>query len=154
MPSKIRRCSVGVRLDKTTNKETYAGVSNGFNTEFLEVKERKLDVMAKWNEAKMKTGNYGNLPIKGVKGLTSTEKFPENIAKGILRYENDISVFRDGTIRFDMVDITMTHFKPSEIGLSASKAKELGYDVKTIDEVVELKPQDIVILNIWELNQL
>ena len=136
---------VGVRLDKTTNKETYAGVSNGFNTEFLEVKERKLDVMAKWNEAKMKTGNYGNLPIKGVKGLTSTEKFPENIAKGILRYENDISVFRDGTIRFDMVDITMTHFKPSEIGLSASKAKELGYDVKTIDEVVELKPQDIVI---------
>jgi len=136
---------VGVRLDKTTNKETYAGVSNGFNTHFLEVKERKLDVMAKWNEAKIKTGNYGNLPIKGVKGLTSTEKFPENIAKGILRYENDISVFRDGTIRYDMVDITMTHFKPSEIGLSAIKAKELGYDIESDEDIVELKPQDIVI---------
>ena len=34
-------------------------------------------------------------------------------SKGILRYQNDISVFRDGTIRYDMVDITMTHFKPS-----------------------------------------
>ena len=58
--------------------------------------------------------------------MTSAEKCPENLVKGIIRYENDISVFRDGTIRFDMVDITMTHFKPSEIGLSAQKAQELG----------------------------
>ena len=44
-----------------------------------------------------------------------------------------------------MVDITMTHFKPSEIGLTLDKAQALGYDVKHEDEIVELKPQDIVV---------
>ena len=39
----------------------------------------------------------------------------------------------------------MTHFKPSEIGITAEKARELGYDVQHDDEVVELKPQDVVI---------
>ena len=77
----------------------------------------------------MKAGIYADLPIKGIKGMTSAEKCPENILKGIIRHQNDISVFRDGTIRFDMVDITMTHFKPSEIGLTKEKAIELGYEV-------------------------
>jgi len=44
-----------------------------------------------------------------------------------------------------MVDITMTHFKPSEIGLTVERANDLGYEVKSADEVTELFPQDIVI---------
>ncbi len=71
-----------------------------------------------------KTGS--NPQVKGVKGMNSREKTSENVIKGILRHKNDISTFRDGTIRFDMVYITMTHFKPSEIGLTAEKARELG----------------------------
>ena len=90
-----------------------------------------------------KTGS--NPQVKGVKGMNSREKTSENVIKGILRHKNDISTFRDGTIRFDMVDITMTHFKPSEIGITAEKARELGYDVQNDDDVVELKPQDVVI---------
>ena len=39
----------------------------------------------------------------------------------------------------------MTHFKPSEIGITAEKARELGYDVQNDDDVVELRPQDVVI---------
>ena len=136
---------VGVRINPQTNEETLKGVDNGINTEFIEIREMQLGVNSLWDEARTKAGVYGNLPIKGVKGLTSTDKFPENIVKGILRYENDISVFRDGTIRFDMVDITMTHFKPSEVSLTLDKAKLLGYAVNNVDEVVELKPQDIVI---------
>ena len=88
---------------------------------------------------------YADLPIKGTKGMTSAEKCPENMLKGILRHNNDISVFRDGTIRFDMVDITMTHFKPKEISLTAEKARELGYEVESDESVVELFPQDIVV---------
>lgn len=90
--------------------------------------------------------------MKGVKGLISKEKIPERIEKGILRAKNDIFVFRDGTIRYDMTDITMTHFKPREIGASVEKLKKLGYDKDMAgedlvrdDQIIELKVQDIVI---------
>ena len=33
------------------------------------------------NEAKRVAGTYKRLPIKGVKGLTSAEKLPENLSK-------------------------------------------------------------------------
>jgi len=65
--------------------------------------------------------------------------------KGALRYKHDLSTFRDGTIRFDAVDVTMTHFKPSEIGLTVEQANRLGYECESVDDVVELKCQDIVI---------
>ena len=86
----------------------------------------------------MNAGIFNNLDVKGVKEMNSSEKCPENIMKGLLRLTHDISTFRDGTIRFDMVDISMTHFKPSEVGLSVSKAKKLGYEVKDENEIVEL----------------
>ena len=44
----------------------------------------------------------------------------------MLRHKNGISVFRDGTIRFDFVDMALTHFTPAEIGLTVEKAVELG----------------------------
>mgnify|MGYP003643842741 CR=1 FL=1 len=86
-----------------------------------------------------------NPNVKGVKGMTSKEKLGEDIAKGLLRYKNNISTFRDGTIRFDMVDITMTHFKPVEIGMDIHKAEALGYDISDISETVGLKAQDVVL---------
>lgn len=108
-----------------------------------EIENREDDAVFGQKTTKRKTGS--NPPVKGVKGMNSREKTSENVIKGILRHKNDISTFRDGTIRFDMVDITMTHFKPSEIGITAQQARELGYDVQHDDEVVELKPQDVVI---------
>jgi len=98
-----------------------------------------------FGEKNMKKKTGSNPAVKGVKGMNSREKTSENVIKGILRHKNDTSTFRDGTIRFDMVDITMTHFKPSEIGITAEKARELGYDVENDDDVVELRPQDVVI---------
>ena len=135
----------GVRQCVVCKEETHLGVHCGENSQFIENKYEKYDLQPMWSEAKAKAGIYADLPVKGTKGMTSAEKCPENMLKGILRYENDISVFRDGTIRFDMVDITMTHFKPSEIGLTAERAKELGYEVESADDVVELFPQDIVV---------
>jgi DNA polymerase II large subunit len=135
---------IGIREDSEGN-ETIKGVVDGDETKFIDVEKRTLDWGKLWRDAKLVAKAVNNPPIKGVKGMTSAEKIPENLAKGILRFENDISVFRDGTIRFDFVDITMTHFKPNEIGLTAEKARELGYDVNDGEDIVELKPQDIVI---------
>ena len=90
--------------------------------------------------------------LKGVRGLTSRNKIPEPIEKGILRAKHGVFVFKDGTIRYDMTDLPLTHFKPVEIGLSVERARELGYTedingdpVEKEDQIVELKPQDIVI---------
>ena len=135
---------IGMREDADGN-QTHEGVVDGKETEFKDVEKINLDWTQIWYQAKLRSKMASNPPIKGVKGMTSAEKIPENLAKGMLRYKNGISVFRDGTIRFDMVDITMTHFKPSEIGLSIDKANELGYEVNDVDSVVELKPQDIVV---------
>lgn len=89
--------------------------------------------------------------LKCVEGLISRSKTPENLEKGILRVKNDISVFKDGTIRYDMTDVPLTHFKPREIGLSVEKAIELGYThdwnnapLTDDDQICELKVQDII----------
>jgi DNA polymerase II large subunit len=90
--------------------------------------------------------------VKGVKGLISRERAVENIEKGILRAEKELFVFKDGTIRFDMIDLPVTHFRPQEIGTSLDRLAGLGYvmdiEGKPItrgDQVAELKPQDILI---------
>ena len=90
--------------------------------------------------------------IKGVKGLTNKTKTPEALEKGILRAKYGLSVYKDGTIRFDMTNAPLTHFRPSEIGVPIEKLRELGYShdymgcplVKP-DQICELKVQDIVI---------
>ncbi len=89
--------------------------------------------------------------LRCVEGLISRSKTPEVLEKGILRVKNDVSVFKDGTIRYDMTDVPLTHFKPREIGLSIEKAHQLGYvhdwngDPLTSEEqICELKVQDII----------
>ncbi len=90
--------------------------------------------------------------LKGVKGLVSRDKVAEAIEKGILRSMNEISIFKDGTARFDATDTPMTHFYPKEIGTSIEKLHELGYDrdylgnqLERDDQLVEMKHQDVVI---------
>ena len=97
-----------------------------------------------------------NLPdtIKGVIGTISKNKTPEPLEKGILRAKHEVYVFKDGTIRFDMTDAPLTHFKPSEIGISIKRLNELGYfkdflgnTLENNDQICELKVQDIIISN-------
>lgn len=100
-------------------------------------------------------GNLG-LPqpkvLKGVKGLTNEMKMPEILEKGVLRAKYDLSVYKDGTIRFDATNAPLTHFKPAEIGVSVEKLVQLGYrcdiygkPLTSPDQVCELKIQDVVI---------
>jgi len=97
-----------------------------------------------------------NLPVsdlvKGVKGLTNETKTAEIVEKGVLRAKYDLSVFKDGTIRFDATDAPLTHFKASEIGVSVQRLRELGYDCDCKGETLtdeaqlcELRVQDVVI---------
>jgi DNA polymerase II large subunit len=96
----------------------------------------------------------GKLPnrIKGVKGLMSKNKTPEILEKAILRAKYDLFVYKDGTIRFDMTDAPLTHFKPCEIGVTLDKLIELGYHfdktgtpLHSSDQIIELKIQDIIV---------
>ncbi|MEM3507395.1 MAG: DNA polymerase II large subunit [Candidatus Bathyarchaeia archaeon] len=100
---------------------------------------------------KLKLSSFPDL-VKGVKGLTSKSKTPELIEKGILRAKYGLSVFKDGTIRFDSTNAPLTHFKPLEIGVSTEKLKELGYkhDYKgnlltSPSQLCSLNIQDIII---------
>ncbi|MFQ5950609.1 MAG: DNA polymerase II large subunit, partial [Candidatus Geothermarchaeales archaeon] len=83
--------------------------------------------------------------VKGVRGLLSGEKIPERLEKGFLRSLFDISVFKDGTVRFDVTNAPLTAFRPKDVGLSVTEAQELGYDVSSENERVTLKPQDIIV---------
>ncbi len=90
--------------------------------------------------------------IKGVRGMMNATHSPEHIAKSIIRAKNDVYVNKDGTIRYDCSELALTHFRPREIFTNVERLKELGYltDIKgrplvNADQVLELKPQDVVL---------
>jgi len=90
--------------------------------------------------------------VKGVKSLVNPGRVPENLAKGILRAQLGLSIFRDGTVRFDASNGVLTEFAPSEIGTSVMRLRQLGYshdvngrELNDEDQLVALKPQDVII---------
>ncbi|WP_292465164.1 DNA polymerase II large subunit [Methanolobus sp.] len=90
--------------------------------------------------------------LKGVKRMMSKDMTPEPLEKGILRAKHDIFTFKDGTVRYDMSDIPLTHIRADELGITVDMLHELGYtediygkDIESEDQVVCLKVQDIVV---------
>jgi DNA polymerase II large subunit len=90
--------------------------------------------------------------LRGVKGLTNIDKTPETIEKGILRAKHGLSVYKDGTIRFDATNAPLTHITAAEVGVSIEKMQNMGYLADTTgvsltdpNQVCELKIQDVVI---------
>ena len=114
--------------------------------------EIKVDMNNLFKIAEDRLGIKVNWEVKGVKKMMSKERIPEALEKGILRAKHNVYVFKDGTIRFDMSDIAITHFRPEEIGLTVEQAKELGYthdylgnELVSNKQVVELRVQDILL---------
>lgn len=116
-------------------------------------KEMKLDAKKYFESAanKVKMRNYPEL-IKGVKGTSNKDHVAEHLAKGILRAKHQVTVNKDGTVRYDMTQLPVTHFKPKEVGTSIAKLKELGYEKDTYgnvlerdDQIIELLPQDVIL---------
>jgi DNA polymerase II large subunit len=115
--------------------------------------QMKVDLKGLYAEALENLGERGNYEIlKGVQGLISSEMTPEPLEKGVLRAKHDVYVFKDGTIRYDLSDVPLTHFKPREIGLSIERLILLGYEKDVYgdppesgEQVFELKVQDLVL---------
>jgi DNA polymerase II large subunit len=113
----------------------------------------RIDLKSIYSAALKNVGERDNFDIlKGVQGLISREKTPEPLEKGVLRAKHDVYVFKDGTIRYDLSDVPLTHFRPREIGLTVEQVKKLDYEKdihgkppESIDQVFELKVQDIIL---------
>ncbi|AGB17660.1 DNA polymerase type II, large subunit [Halovivax ruber XH-70] len=118
------------------------------------VEPRPIDLNAAYRDALESVGERENAYdiLKGVKGLTSTDKLPEPIEKGILRAKHDVSSFKDGTVRYDMTDLPVTSVRASELDVTVGQLEALGYEedihgepLAHEDQLVELKVQDIVL---------
>jgi DNA polymerase II large subunit len=102
--------------------------------------------------AVLNLGEHRIPKIKGVTGLVSKTKTPEPIEKGILRAKHGIYAYKDGTSRYDMTNVPLTHFKPREIKTSIKRLMTLGYthdynnnSIESDDQIIELKPQDVIV---------
>ncbi len=121
--------------------------------EVLEYENFELNIKEYFDSAlkKLGTRNYPEL-IKGVRGTSNKDHIPEHLLKGILRAIHNIYVNKDGTTRYDMTEMSLTHFKPKEIGTGVEVLKNLGYgfdiygnELINDNQVLELKKQDIVL---------
>jgi DNA polymerase II large subunit len=114
---------------------------------------RAIDIKALFDGclAKLNTSIYPDL-IKGVRGTSNSEHIPEHPIKGILRAKHGIHVNKDGTLRYDASEVTLTHFKPREVCVGVERLRQLGYThdihgeaLVQEEQVLELKVQDVVL---------
>lgn len=146
----------GKRVCTTCEKNTYKIICDcGGHTvaveDRIEIQTINLNQEIEKAKKRLKIRRVPDI-IKGVQGTISKHKTPEPIEKGILRAKHGVSVFKDGTIRFDMTDAPLTHFKPKELHVSIEKLKNLGYAhdiegnvLETEDQICELKVQDAIV---------
>lgn len=121
----------------------------------FEFYNRKIDVKSYFDSAVKALGyEMHEVPpmVKGIRRMSSNGREVENLAKGILRAKYNLSVNKDGTVRYDATEIPLTHFKPKEIRVGVEKLKELGYDkdvegndLVNENQILELKPHDVVL---------
>jgi DNA polymerase II large subunit len=111
-----------------------------------------MDLKAKLDALKPRLSYDYTKPVKGVKGLTSESKTPEPLEKGIVRSSHGVYVYKDGTLRIDITNAPLTHFRPSDVGAEVERLISLGYETDyqgqpLVDpaQIVELKPQDIIV---------
>ncbi|MDO8460378.1 MAG: DNA polymerase II large subunit, partial [Nanoarchaeota archaeon] len=139
-------------------KLSYKGESYGNkeeNDREFDYKEKSIDMKHYFDSAKKRIGlRTEDLPpvIKGVRGTSNKDHSCENLAKGLLRAKHGLHVNKDGTIRYDMTEMPITHFRPLEIGTSIEKLRELGYKfdiygkpLEREDQLLEIFPHDIIL---------
>ena len=138
-------------------KETIYGVcevcGKPARRETVPFKKLDLDIQHFFDSALniLKLKHYPDI-IKGVRGTSNIGHLTEHLVKGILRASHGLCVNKDGTIRYDMTETTLTHFYPYEIGTTAAKLRELGYtkdmfgnEFKDEHQLLEIKPQDVIL---------
>ncbi|MBP1909454.1 DNA polymerase II large subunit [Methanolobus bombayensis] len=116
------------------------------------VKMQNINFKQIYQAAFAKLGERENIEFKGVKRMMSGTMTPEPLEKGILRAKYDLYTFKDGTVRYDMSDIPLTHIRSDELGIRVEKLLEIGYTediygnpLERDNQVVCLKVQDLVV---------
>ncbi|MBU2638525.1 MAG: DNA polymerase II large subunit [Nanoarchaeota archaeon] len=134
------------------NKETDES-SCPTHGECLPFKKESIDINSYYNRA-LKKSKLQHFPeiVKGIRGTSNKEHIPEHILKGILRAKHNICVNKEGTIRYDMTEMSCTHFKPCEVGVSVEKMREMDYTedcygkpLENPEQILELKAQDVIL---------
>jgi len=129
------------------------GLCKNCNVETVSYKSKPVD-LKEILEAAVKRVGLAKSPeiIKGTKGLLNKTKTPEPLEKGLLRAGREVSIFKDGTIRFDATNAILTQFRPGEVGLSIEKAHLLGYEkdmegkpLESTGQLCALEVQDLVV---------
>jgi len=121
-------------------------------TKTVNYSKMDFDLRSKLEAIRMKIPYNPHKPVKGVRGLMSASKQPEAIEKGIIRSRHDTYVYKDGTLRIDVTNEPLTHFRPRDVRGDVNTLIRLGYaldkDERALerdDQVLELKPQDIIV---------
>ncbi|HPJ83219.1 MAG TPA: DNA polymerase II large subunit [Methanothrix sp.] len=112
----------------------------------------KLDVKELYSRALTQLNEREPDLVRGVLGLTSRDKTPESLEKGILRAKHGVFIFKDGTVRYDLTDLPLTHFRPREIHTDVNRLRDLGYTediygepLTSPDQILELLVQDVIL---------
>lgn len=120
----------------------------------VDFEKRKIDIRRYFDNAKKVSGlSLNDLGVvKGVRGTSNKDHSCEHLAKGLIRAKYNLNVNKDGTIRYDMTEMPLTHFRAREIGTSVEKLRELGYEIdingdkiKSDYQVIELFPHDVLL---------
>ena len=156
--------SIGIKCQKCGTKTSIISICPSCRTEldsaFCErckkktqsYTYKKFPLKEKLVAAQEKIGIRAQEPFKGVKELISQDRISEPLEKGLIRQNQGLTVFKDGTIRYDATNCPLTHYKPNWVGTSIEKLVELGYEydadgkpLTNSDQIIELKMQDVVI---------
>jgi DNA polymerase II large subunit len=136
------------RCETTTQEETCPNC----RTKTVNYSNMDFDFRSRLEAVRTRIPHNPNKPVKGVRGLTSASKQPEAIEKGIIRSRHDTYVYKDGTLRIDITNEPLTHFRPRDIKADIHTLIRLGYfkdkdgvPLQRDDQMLELKPQDIII---------
>jgi len=141
-----------IRFCETCNKQLYDMVCPICQSKTKPKLDHKINIDSLIEQAakNLKVGIPEHL--KGVKGLISEEKNAEPLEKGILRAKYGLQIFRDGTIRYEALNATISQFTCKELSLTVEKIKELGYKtdylgkpIINIDQRISIFPQDVII---------
>ena len=121
-------------------------------TKTLDYSKMDFDFRSKLEAIRTKMPFSPNKPVKGVRGLTSLSKVPEPLEKGVIRSRHDTFVYKDGTMRIDATNEPLTHFRPRDVKADIPALVRLGYSedakgapLRDDDQILELKPQDIIV---------
>lgn len=120
----------------------------------IEFNRRKINIRDYFDSSRKVLGlRSEEIPMaKGIRGTSNKDHSCENLSKGLLRAKYGLNVNKDGTIRYDMTEMAITHFKPKEIGTDVEKLKSLGYEkdiygnsLENEEQILELFPHDIIL---------